>query len=482
MPAPTLLRTDRGRSIPYHVIEDLQLHRIFSDDTAHMLAHPCSADVILLRRDLFSLLSDPDVRERFSAFRRALSELSRINAMYKKAPESTSKYFILASLEAKYAAAVRMIPRLGGCTLTDELADYWEDGARAVGAIEDALRRAEPHLTAMSRATASFHEKSFIMPDVEGEAYIETIEKCASALGLLPEGARSHAHREALPLGAAADAPFRELFAEPLGALRLILPPYGSLELHELLSLATEVSFCLEICEFTDKMTARGLPLCCPRVSSERRYIARGACDFTLTYKNIVNIVPNDIEFEPPDTFFFLLGANGGGKTTYLRGVGANLLLFLSGAPICAADAEIYPFSSVLTHFPADERVSDVGRLDDERRRADAMLAAACPDSFLIFNETFSGTDDKYGCELTLATARALTEHGAFGIYVTHFHELLSHGEFAFLEAVVDAENGNARTYKIVRQNARRGSYAADILKKYGLDRASLERRYKNCP
>ncbi len=478
MPAPTLLRTDSGRSIPYHVIEDLQLHRIFSEHASHMLTHPCAADVILLRRELFSLLGG-EAREPFAAFHRALAELSRINAIYKKLPESASKYFVLASLEAKYAAAIRMIPRLRGCTLTDELADYWEDGDRAVDAIEDALRRAEPHLTAMSRATLSFHEKSFIMPDVEGEAYIETIEKCAYALGLLPEGARSRAHREALPIGEATDAPFRALFAEPLDALRLVLPPYKSLELGALLSLAPEAAFCLEICEFIDKMTARGLPLCYPRVSSSRRYIARGACDFTLTYKKIDAIVPNDIEFGSPESFFFLLGANGGGKTTYLRCVGANLLLFLSGAPICARDAEIYPFPTVLTHFPADERVTDVGRLDDERRRADAMLAAAGPDSFLIFNETYSGTDDKYGCELTLDTARALTEHGAFGIYVTHFHELLSHGEFGFLEAVIDAENGNARTYKIVRQNARRGSYAADILKKYGLDRASLERRDK---
>ena len=38
---------------------------------------------------------------------------------------------------------------------------------------------------------------------------------------------------------------------------------------------------------------------------------------------------------------------------------------------------------------------------------------------------------------------------------------------------------GNERTFKIVRQEGGRSSYARDILKKHGLDRDSL-RRLKN--
>ena len=68
--------------------------------------------------------------------------------------------------------------------------------------------------------------------------------------------------------------------------------------------------------------------------------------------QNVTNIVPNDILFNEK-TFFFLTGANGGGKTTYLRSVGIAVILFLSGCPIPCEGAEIYPLDNV---YPFPER------------------------------------------------------------------------------------------------------------------------------
>jgi len=43
---------------------------------------------------------------------------------------------------------------------------------------------------------------------------------------------------------------------------------------------------------------------------------------------------------------------------------------------------------------------------------------------------------------------------------------------------VVDVTDSNRRTYKISRQQGNLGSMALDILKKYKLDRVSLEERF----
>ena len=65
---------------------------------------------------------------------------------------------------------------------------------------------------------------------------------------------------------------------------------------------------------------------------------------------------------------------------------------------------------------------------------------------------------------------------GTFGIYVTHIHSLTG-GEIPTLAAVIDEADENRRTYKILRVGGTSSSFARDILEKYGLDAASLEKR-----
>ena len=481
MNAPTLLRTDPHTTIPYHVIEDLQLHKVFADSIVRVLLHPCGGDTIKLRQELFRLLDNDGFRENLTLFHRDLRELSRLDGLYRHETGSAAKCFLLSELQKRYITVCRGIPNLRGCTLTDAVADYFCDEAHTamLERLEHTLADADAHLKAPSCFDLSFHEKSWITPDHGSLSYVELIRDGAASLGFNVDRAqRMRSHPNGIDVGHAVDTPLSSLFADDLNAAKAALVPYSELETDALTKMTADVAFCLEMHEFIEKTKSR-IPVCFPRVSESRRYTARGAYDFTLTYKNVDRIVPNDIDFTPDGgEFSFLVGANGGGKTTYLRGVGANLILFLSGAPVFAESAEIYPFRDVRTHFPADERMAETGRLHDEMRRVSAMLDLAGEESFFLFNETYSGTNDKYGCELTADTANRMRERSLFGIFVTHFHELQAMGAgYSFLEAVIDRENENERTYKIVKQKSGNGSYAFDILKKYGLDRESLERR-----
>jgi len=225
------------------------------------------------------------------------------------------------------------------------------------------------------------------------------------------------------------------------------------------------------------RVTKLGVPHSIAKISQKTQYIAKELYDISLLAKNCETIVPNDADFTENEPFCFLLGANGGGKTTYLRALGVNLIFFLAGCPVFAKEAEIYPFDIVLSHFPRDERFDNTGRLDEEGRRTEEMLKAAQDKiAFLLFNETFSGTDDKRGFDLLTDTVAKIAESKQLGLYVTHFHEVMSL-DYPVLSAEVDLSDANKRTFRIVRSKGSASSYASDILKKYRLDKAALAAR-----
>jgi DNA mismatch repair ATPase MutS len=237
-----------------------------------------------------------------------------------------------------------------------------------------------------------------------------------------------------------------------------------------------EIGFYLSIYELIQRAQKNGIAVCYPDITNERVYRALGANDISLIVKNCDNIVPNDIDFTANDSVYFLTGANGGGKTTYLRSVAENLLLALGGCPVFCSSAEIYPFTSVFTHFPADERFIDSGRLVEEEKRMGEIMSKADAGSFVLLNETYSGTDEIKGAALTLDTALKLKKRGTFALYVTHFHEVNGRG-VPMLNTVIDDADENRRTYKIVKSTDLSSSYAYDILKKYRLTKEALAKR-----
>lgn len=244
-----------------------------------------------------------------------------------------------------------------------------------------------------------------------------------------------------------------------------------------------ETAFCLEVTGFVRSATAKGIAYCFARISTEREYIADSLYDVTLLAQNVVNIVPNDVYFDESERFYFLVGANGGGKTTYLRAIGQNLLLFLCGAPVFASSASIYPFRHLETVF-AGSHDGDIS-YDD--------FSKILPDSFVLLNEIYSSLDDESGLSYALECASKLGESRGFGLFVTHFYGVRQSG-LPLLETLTADDNtsdravsdhaasggaGSVRTYKIVRAVGSASSHALDILKKYRLDPESLRVRMK---
>ncbi len=251
----------------------------------------------------------------------------------------------------------------------------------------------------------------------------------------------------------------------------------GKYDFNEFRLYIDELGFILKAADYFIRLKEAGYPVTFPEISTERRLDVRSLYDCSL-YKRRLNadsVVPNDLYMQSGgENFFILTGANGGGKTTFLRSCAAAVLFFMNGFPITAEKAEMCLFDSIYTHFPSTESFENSGRFVDEAARADEIVSSAGESSFAVFNETYSGTNEEKSEQYSRRLADTMYERGVFGIFVTHIHSLTG-GRIPTLAAVIDETDGNRRTYKIRRVGSTDSSFARDILKKYALDKDSLK-------
>ena len=457
------------RRIPFSVFQDLQFAQIFSDDVVQVLSHPCDAAEIKARQDFFRLLENTDFFEKVSAFYTVLERLNKLEILKRQSANTVSRFWILKEQLKGYLDAHQALSLLKGCSLTDRIIEARSNSAHLnlLASVKADLAEMEHLLSTVQLFDLSFSVQSWLTPDHQSESFYERIVASAKSLGLKTEPQKS----DSIPPDETLSHAVTALFPAQINALKTYHDRYDSLPIADFLNDRKELKFFLEVHRFTKK---HSLPHCYPLIAPRKEIWATDAYDVFLISKNVNPVIPNDIFVTEEEPFFFLLGANGGGKTTYIRTVGINLILFLSGCPIFAKKAEIFPFDTVLSHFPKDECFTNVGRLDEEFLRVEEMLRQ--PNAFFLFNETFSGTDDQRGSQLALDVADKMKTHKKCGIFVTHFYEV-EKADFPILQPLVDINAGNTRTYKITKKSKVSSSYAADILKKYRLDYQSLVKR-----
>ncbi len=461
-----ILRYESNTELPESLISDLQIDKILPRSAQRILRRPCGASEIPNRLELFSLL-DGELKTELAELLSSLREYARALERLHSVSEAHERLCLRLAIYENYLKILQKITSLGGKgALLSEFAEYYS--ALLPEELGEDLCRARRLLERVSSFYFLNSDKLWVSPASPDATLNERFDLLAQELSL-PHG---NAKEQKLALPASVSDALIMLFPDEFAEIRSCIDKYFTVDLNEVTAHIPELEFILAI---SDLIGGAGIPYCLPEISSSPEFTADSLYDVSLTAKGI-EILPNDAEFSPRERFFFLTGANGGGKTTYARALGINLLLFLSGCPVFAKSARIYPFSSVLSHFPADERFAESGRLDDELRRSERILADAGEIPFLIYNETFSGTDEERGYSLLCSLAHTLRERGAFGIFVTHFHRVSELG-FPMLTAEVDAEKENARTYRIRRTNVSRSSFAEDILKKYRLDKRSLAER-----
>lgn len=477
MNAPQLIRIDaNGPTIPDHVFEDLALHTLTSNTVIFVLQHPCDRQELQARQQLFRAMEEAVFRAVLHDCRTAVLNYENVKKLFAGAATQLEKHFLgVLLLEAYIGVCQSMASLKGHGERPNQVAEFWflQQQNELLSHVQN-MRSILSDICDFNLVAAN---PKFVCPARHSTSYYDQICRCAKALTLTVS---QHSDHRIEPDKAVSDAVL-QLYADQFAQLEALEQRYAAYMELDLSAELESITFLTDIWDLTERMAESHIPYTFPSPSPKKEMIVHQAYDVSLAAQNTGSIVPNNIYFDEDTPFYFLTGANGGGKTSYLRAVGINLLLFLAGCPIFAERARIYPFTVLDTHFPKVESRMNGGRLEEEQRRVTSMLSAAKDTGFLLFNETFSSTDDALGCEMAVQTAKCLSDEKIFGLYVTHFHQVRGRG-FPLLQAEVleTAEKGCLRTYRILSEDKDESSFAEDILRKYQLDRKGLKERWAN--
>ncbi len=211
-----------------------------------------------------------------------------------------------------------------------------------------------------------------------------------------------------------------------------------------------------------DWFDKNGLAYCMPVIADgcEAGIEARGIYDPGLAA--ILGKMPeaNDISCRE-GRIIIVTGLNRGGKTTFLRSVGAAQLLAQSGLFVPASEYRCGCFSGILSHFPAEEDKNlDYGMLAEEltRLRSDFPLLAG--GGLALLNESFATTTVREGAEIASDILKAAAQSGSVVIFVTHLYESTARFEELNLQLprgsravslVTENPGDGKRTYRIMR-------------------------------
>ncbi|MGA9778307.1 MAG: MutS-related protein [Limisphaerales bacterium] len=188
-------------------------------------------------------------------------------------------------------------------------------------------------------------------------------------------------------------------------------------------------------------------------------------------------VVGNDLAADGKN-LIIITGANQGGKSTFLRGVGLAQLMMQCGMFVAADSFSADLCRSLFTHYKREEDATMTsGKFDEELARmsgiADALtstLRSATEDgsdSLLLFNESFAATNEREGSEIARQIVRALLETRVKIFFVTHLYEFArtfwedKMDSAVFLRAERQADG--QRTFKLLPGEPLETSFGADL-------------------
>ena len=476
---PSLLYIKEPQNPPtdYTVFEDVKLTNLLGTDVIDAIKYPLDEENILARQEFFSELESNSFR---SALGVIYERMETVAAYHERANSASTEverkcaFVGLLKAYAEFCTAAASLDAKG--RLASRFANFFSEELEKPYFKRVAADTATvyPRIAEMSRHLMHITGENMRIAPNPTQSFVERIAKCASDLGLSELAGENISSR---PLASPIIETAVSLYPDTVNAIEAFCEANKSFYDESVLNYRLALKFYLRMAEIFDRVKKAGMPLTYAKIAKERIVNVHDAYDITLMTKDEMKIIPNDISFNKAEPFFYLTGANGGGKTTYLRAVAVTVLMFLAGCPIACESAEIYPPDSLFTHFPRDERFDKIGRFEDEERRVNDILDRITANSMVLLNETYSTTSEESAVELTGKLADRLYGADVYGIYITHQHGL-GETNIPYLNVVVDRDDANRRTYKVAKRRNEQGSLALDVLRRYGLTSEALAERF----
>ncbi len=233
--------------------------------------------------------------------------------------------------------------------------------------------------------------------------------------------------------------------------------------------LRTEIAFYVGCINVRDRLVAMGQPICLPDVSEAGTGVRRceDMYDPVLALSVAGPVVGNDCDASGKATIV-ITGANQGGKSTFLRGIGLSQLMLQCGVFVPAASYAASLCSGIFTHYKREEDdTMQSGKLDEELRRMTVLADRLRPNALVLFNESFAATNDREGSEIAYQIVSALADSNVQVAFVTHLYEFAhrifdERAEQSIFLLAQRREDGR-RTFKLLEGEPLPTSYGEDI-------------------
>ena len=238
--------------------------------------------------------------------------------------------------------------------------------------------------------------------------------------------------------------------------------------------LRAELAFYVGCLNLSERLSALGEPMSLPRPLpwSPARLRFVGLYDVCLSLRNSRRVVGNEAVADDR-RLIVVTGANSGGKSTFLRSVGLATLMMRAGMFVAAESFGASTCERLFTHFVREEDASMTsGKLDEELARMSAIADEVRPRCLVLFNESFSATNEREGSEIAHQVLQALLDSDVRAVIVTHLYELAQRFYLAapdvtlFLQAGRESEVG--RTFKLLPGKPLPTSFAEDVYERIG--------------
>jgi MutS domain V len=237
--------------------------------------------------------------------------------------------------------------------------------------------------------------------------------------------------------------------------------------------LCAELGFYIGCLNLRERMTASGAPVCFPVPASPvpagtaQVLRARGLYDPCLALTLGTRAVGNDLDADGRE-LIMITGANQGGKSTFLRGLGLAQLMMQAGMFVAAEEFTATTCTGLYTHYKREEDAAmEKGKLEEELARMSGIADQITTGSLLLCNESFASTNEREGSQIARQVIRALTEAGIRIVFVTHLYDLAMrcHAENAGMALFLRAERqpDGRRTFRLLAGEPLPTSYGQDL-------------------
>ncbi|KAJ3372953.1 hypothetical protein GGF31_001490 [Allomyces arbusculus] len=138
------------------------------------------------------------------------------------------------------------------------------------------------------------------------------------------------------------------------------------------------------------------------------------------------HVVPNDCELDHDKSLIVISGANMGGKTCYMRTVGAAVILAQIGCPVPATSAQLPIYDAIYTRFGSyDDLAHNQSTFAAEMADLRRILSKGTPRSLVLMDELGRGTGPNDAMALVAAVCEALVNRHVPTLTTTHMHALV---------------------------------------------------------